>query len=93
MAAHNLTFIFKFLKIREVEKNHVYYFINVICNLVQTHLHLNWRKTICRHLGLNYKAYNSKYKEAEDSENPRTVAFRENVEERIENFDELAKTS
>lgn len=50
-------------------------------------------KEYCRHLGLNYKAYNSKYKEAEDSENPRTVAFRENVEEHIENFDELAKTS
>ncbi len=82
-----------FRKNREVEKNHVYYFINVICNLVQTDLHLNWRKSICKHLGLNYKAYNSKYKEAEDSEHPRTVAFREKVEELIENFDELAKAS
>lgn len=36
---------------------------------------------------------NSKYKEAEDSENPRTVAFREKIEELIENFDELAKAS
>lgn len=36
---------------------------------------------------------NSKHKEAEDSENPRTVAFREKIEELIENFDELAKAS
>lgn len=36
---------------------------------------------------------NSKYKEAEDSENPRTVVFREKIEELIENFDELAKAS
>ena len=55
--------------------------------LVQTDLQLNWRMTIWQHLGLSYKAYNSKYKEAEDSENPRTVAFREKIEELIENFD------
>ena len=83
----------KRLKIREGEKNRVYYFINVVGNLVQTDLQLNWRKTICQHLGLSYKAYNSKYKEAEDSENPRTVEFREKIEELIENFDELAKAS
>lgn len=83
----------KRLKIREGEKNRVYYFINVVGNLVQTDLQLNWRKSICQHLGLSYKAYNSKYKEAEDSENPRTVEFREKIEEFIENFEELAKAS
>lgn len=39
------------------------------------------------------KAYNSKYKEAADSENPRTVEFPEKIEELIENFDELVKAS
>lgn len=83
----------KRLKIREGEKNRVYYFINVVGNLVQADLQLNRRKSICHHLGLSHKTYNSKYKEAEDSENPRTVAFREKIEELIENFDELTKAS
>lgn len=83
----------KRLKIRDGEKNRVYYFISMVGSLVQTDLQLNWRKAICQHLGLSYKAYNSKYKEAEDSENPRTVAFRERIEEFVENFDELAKAS
>lgn len=81
------------LSIREGEKNRVYYFISVVGNLVQSDLQLNWRKSICKHLGLSYKAYNSKYKEAADSENPRTVDFRERLEEFIESFDELAKAS
>lgn len=83
----------KRLTIREGEKNRVYYFISTVGNLVQSDLQLNWRKSICRHLGLSYKAYNSKYKEAADSENPRTVDFRERLEEFIESFDELAKAS
>lgn len=83
----------KRLTIREGEKNRVYYFISTVGSLVQTDLQLNWRKSICRHLGLSYKAYNSKYKEAADSENPRTVEFREKIKELIENFDELAKAS
>lgn len=83
----------KRLTIREGEKNRVYYFINTVGGLVQSDLQLNWRKSICRHLGLSYKAYNSKYKEAADSENPRTVAFREKIDELIENFDVLAKAS
>lgn len=83
----------KRLTIREGEKNRVYYFINTVGSLVQSDLQHNWRKSICQHLGLSYKAYNSKYKEAADSENPRTVEFREKIEELIENFDELAKAS
>lgn len=83
----------KKLSIREGEKNRVYYFINTVGSLIQSDLQLNWRKCICNHLGLNYKAYNSKYKEAADSENPRTVAFREKIDELIENFDDLAKAS
>lgn len=78
---------------QSVEKNRVYYFISVVGNLVQSDLQLNWRKSICKHLGLSYKAYNSKYKEAVDSENPRTVDFRERLEEFIKSFDELAKAS
>lgn len=83
----------KRLTIREGEKNRVYYFISAVGSLVQSDLQLNWRKSICRHLGLSYKAYNSKYKEAADSENPRTVKFREKIDELIENFEELANAS
>ena len=83
----------KRLTIREGEKNRVYYFISVVGGLVQSDLQLNWRKSICRHLGLSYKAYNSKYKEAADSENQRTMDFRERLEEFVESFDELAKAS
>lgn len=81
------------LSIREGEKNRVYYFISVVGGLVQSDLQLNWRKSICKHLGLSYKAYNSKYKEAADSENQRTVDFRDRLNEFIESFDELAKAS
>ena len=81
------------LSIREGEKNRVYYFISVVGGLIQSDLQLNWRKSICKHLGLSYKAYNSKYKEAADSENPRTVDFRDRLNEFIESFDELAKAS
>ena len=92
-AIFNLKDCDKRLSIREGEKNRVYYFISVVGGLVQSDLQLNWRKSICKHLGLSYKAYNSKYKEAADSENPRTVDFRERLEEFIESFDELAKAS
>lgn len=81
------------LSIREGEKNRVYYFISVVGGLIQSDLQLNWRKSICKHLGLSYKAYNSKYKEAADSENQRTVDFRDRLNEFIESFDELAKAS
>lgn len=81
------------LSIREGEKNRVYYFIIVVGGLIQSDLQLNWRKSICKHLGLSYKAYNSKYKEAADSENQRTVDFRDRLNEFIESFDELAKAS
>lgn len=81
------------LSIREGEKNRVYYFISVVGGLIQSDLQLNWRKSICKHLGLSYKAYNSKYKEAADSENQRTVDFRYRLNEFIESFDELAKAS
>ena len=81
------------LSIREGEKNRVYYFFSVVGGLIQSDLQLNWRKSICKHLGLSYKAYNSKYKEAADSENQRTVDFRDRLNEFIESFDELAKAS
>ncbi len=71
----------------------MYYFISVVGALVLSDLQLNWRKSICKHLGLCYKAYMSKYKEAADSENQRIVDFCYRLNEFIESFDELAKAS
>ena len=99
IAPHDLYAIFNLkdssrrLSIREGERNRVYYFISVVGGLVQSVLQLNWRKSICKHLGLSYKAYNSKYKEVADSENPRTVDSRERLEKFIESFDGPAKAS
>lgn len=81
------------LHIRKGEKNRVYHLISVMEGMVQADLRQNWRISICNHLGISQKTYNSKYTEVAESESPRDVRLKEKIEDMRDFFDELDKAS
>lgn len=81
------------LKIRDKEKNRVYYFIHYIGERVQENLRKEWKSAMCRHLSIPANTYNSKYMESAVSESTRDKKFREKLSELDDAFEELEQAS
>lgn len=81
------------LKIREGEKNRVYYFIFFFGEMIDSAHRAHWRKSMCHHLCMSYKTYNSKYTELKSRPSKNDERFLERLKELKEDFDELSEAS
>lgn len=81
------------LKIRDGEKNRVYYFIFFFGEMIDSAHRSHWRKSICHHFCMSYKTYNSKYTELKTRPSKNDERFLERLKELKEGFDEIREAS
>lgn len=81
------------LKIRDGEKNRVYYFIFFFGEMIDSAHRSHWRKSMCHHFCMSYKTYNSKYTELKTRPSKNDERFLERLKELKEGFDEIREAS
>lgn len=81
------------LKIRDGEKNRVYYFIFFFGEMIDSAHRSHWRKSMCHHFCMSYKTYNSKYTELKTRPSKNDERFLERLKELKEGFDEIREVS
>lgn len=81
------------LKIRDGEKNRVYYFIFFFGEMIDSAHRSHWRKSMCHHFCMSYKTYNSKYTELKTHPSKNDERFLERLRELKEDFEEIREAS